>query len=324
MNDLTTPRRADVSVIMPAYNNQHSIVDALTSIAAQTILPLEVIVVDDGSTDGTIDAVRSMHDRMNGVRIRLFRQQNNGAGAARNRAISVSTGTWLAFLDADDQWLPTKIERSLAVNQAEDLMMSCHNLYGISKSGEHVIDSRSRWIHHRDNPYGVLFLRGFISSSTVVVRRDVTVAVGGFDSGLRSAQDYELWLAILDRVNSRFVCFDEPLLRYTLADDGITSKVGRKIACSLAILRRHMGILKRRGGSVIIPVLLRTTIIQVEGWRNYRAQGRLPAALAQLALLPYRMLEMMVRLPFADGHRPDFLSRLAPAEEVDLATEATP
>lgn len=323
MNDDSRPR-ADVSVIMPAYNNQDSIVAALTSIAAQTTLPHEVIVVDDGSTDGTVAAVRSMHGRMNGVRLRLFRQQNNGAGAARNRAIWASTGTWLAFLDADDQWLPTKLERSMAVNFAQDLLMSCHNLYGVGKNGEHVIDSRSRWAGNPGDPYGTLFLRGFISSSTVVVRRDVTVAVGGFDTGLRSAQDYELWLAILDRAGTRFVCFDEPLLRYTLAEDGITSKVGRKIACSLAILRRHMGILKRHGGAVIVPVLTRTAIIQVEAWRNYRAQGRFLAALAQLALLPWRLLEMLVRLPFADGRRPDFLSRLIPAEEVDLTADPTP
>jgi glycosyltransferase involved in cell wall biosynthesis len=309
---------ADVSVVMPAYNNAADIGRALASIAAQTVKPIEVIVVDDGSADDTVGAVRAMAPAMNGIRLRLFRQQNSGAGAARNRAIAAATGTWLAFLDADDQWLPQKLERSLAVIEAKGLDMVAHNLFGVDKNGDHPIDSRARWLADPGRPYRSLFLRGFISSSTVLVRRDLAVAVGGFDATLRSAQDYELWLACLARIGDRFEIFADPLLRYTLAPDGITSRIDRKVACSLAILRRHMGVLKRLGGPLLIPVLLRLLIIHREAVQGHRVRGDWAGALRQLALLPWRVLVFLAALPTADGARPDYLAQLPPAEEMAL------
>ncbi|MBX9633673.1 MAG: glycosyltransferase [Magnetospirillum sp.] len=308
----------DVSVIMPAYNNAGTVARALASIAGQTVRPREVIVVDDGSSDGTIAAVRAMADRMNGVVLKLFRQANNGAGAARNRAIAEAEGEWLAFLDADDEWLPAKLERSLAETAAPGLVMSSHNLWGIDDRGDHPIDSRSRYLANPQDPYRTLFLRGFISSSTVLVRRDAAVAVGGFDATLRSAQDYELWLAVLARAGDRFVTFEDRLLRYTLAESGITSLIDRKYRCSLAILHRHMGILKRLAGPVLKPVLLRTAIIHWEAISGHRARGNLGKAALYLALAPFRLAEMLFRLPFAKGDRPDYLANLPPAERVAL------
>lgn len=309
---------ADVSVVMPAYNNADTIARALASIAAQTVPPREVIVVDDGSGDGTVDAVLAMAPRMGAVRLRLFRQANNGAGAARNRAIAEAKGTWLAFLDADDEWLPAKLERSLEETVALGLVMSSHNLWGVDATGAHPIDSRARYLAEPSDPYRTLFLRGFISSSTVLVRRDAVVTVGGFDATLRSAQDYELWLAVLARAGDRFVTFADPLLRYTLAEAGITSLIDRKYRCSLAILIRHMGVLKRLKGPVLKPLILRTLIIHWEAAAGHRARGNRLKALGYAALAPLRLLEMLARLPFADGSRPDFLTQLAPAEEVTL------
>jgi len=300
---------------MPAFNNADTVGRALASIAAQTLPPAEVIVVDDGSTDGTAEAVRAMAAAMNGVRLRLFRQTNQGAGAARNRAVAAARGTWLAFLDADDQWLPAKIERSMAVLEAGGLIMCSHNLFNVGPDGETLNDSRARWLRDPADPYRTLFLRGFISSSTVVVRKDAVLAVGGFDAGLRSAQDYELWLAVLARAGGRFETFADPLLRYTLAPEGITSRIDRKVACSLAILRRHMGILRRLPGPVVSLVALRTVIIHYEAVMGHRARGDWGGALVQLALLPLRLGEMLLRLPFSGGERPDFIARLSPAVE---------
>lgn len=308
---------ADVTVVTPAYDNAASVGRALASIAAQTLPPAEAIVVDDGSTDDTAGAVRAMKGAMNGVRLRLFRQRNHGAGAARNRAVAEASGTWLAFLDADDQWLPGKLERSMAGARG-GLLMSSHNLFNVGPAGESLNDSRARYLRDPADPYRTLFLRGFISSSTVLVRRDLVRAVGGFDDTLRSAQDYELWLAVLARAGRRFETFAEPLLRYTLAPEGITSRIDRKVDCSLAILRRHMGVLKRLPGPVWGPVALRTLIIHYEAVMGLRARGDLLGAARQLALLPVRMAEMLARLPFAGAERPDFLARLPAAEEVAL------
>ncbi|CAA7620910.1 glycosyltransferase [Magnetospirillum sp. SS-4] len=308
---------ADVSVVMPAFNAAATVERALASIAAQTLRPREVIVVDDGSTDDTVARVRSMMGHMNGIRLRLFTQRNAGAGAARNRAVAEAAGGWLAFLDSDDEWLPAKLERSLRVSQDGGLIMSSHNLFNVAPDGTETLnDSRARWLRDPSDPYRTLFLRGFISSSTVLVRRDAVVAVGGFDDTLRSAQDYELWLAVLAGAGRRFETFADPLLRYTLAPEGITSRIDRKVACSLAILHRHMGILKRLPGPVLVPVLLRALIIHYEAVQGYRVRGEWAGVVRQLALCPLRLAEMLIRLPFADGDRPDFLARLKPAEEV--------
>lgn len=321
------PAFADVSVVMPAYNVAGTIGRALTSIAAQTLRPREVLVVDDGSTDATLAAVAAMAGHMNGVALRLFRQPNLGAGAARNRALAAAAGEWIAFLDSDDEWLPAKLERSVEVTKGAGLVMTSHNLWGVAPDGtQHFIDSQARYLANPDDPFRTLFLRGFISSSTVLVRRDAVLAAGGFDPALRSAQDYELWLAILAKAGCRFLTFGDPLLRYTLAEDGITSRIGRKYQCSLAILWRHMGTLRRLPGPVLRPLLLRLLIVHVEAVRGHLGRGERGAALRVAAQLPWRCLEALVRLPFVTGDRPDFLALSdGLGEEVTLGhhTDAT-
>jgi len=314
---------ADVSVIMPAFDNAATIGRALASIAGQTRPPAEVIVVDDGSRDDTVAAVRAMSGKMGPVRLRLFTQPNQGAGAARNRAIAAARGAWLAFLDADDEWLPAKLARSLAVAEAEGLVMASHDLWNIAADGTETYNpSHTRWARDPADPYRTLFLRGFISSSTVIVRREAVVRAGGFDETLRSAQDYELWLAVLAEAQGRFRTFPEALLRYTLAPAGITSRIGRKVTCSMAIMDRHMGVLRRRGGPVLGPVLLRLLIIHYEAVQGLRAQKRPLAALGQLALLPWRLGRLLARLPHATGARPDFLARQDPdCREVPLCAD---
>lgn len=309
---------ADVTVVMPAYQAAATIAGALASIAGQTLKPREVIVVDDGSTDDTIKIVQDMASRMNGVSLRLFRQANQGAGAARNQALSHGCGAYFAFLDADDQWLPGKLEASMAVMQAGQLVMSSHNLFGVDATGEHLIDSRSRYLANPQDPYRTLFLRGFISSSTVVVRRDAALAAGGFDPALRSAQDYEFWLAVLATAGDRFVTFDAPLLRYTLAEAGITSQIDRKLACSLAILHRHMGILRGLPGPVLKLVLIRSLIIHWEAITGHRLRKRYLAALKTVLLFPINLVKALSCLPFTNGERPNFLNALEPAQEVSL------
>jgi len=313
-----TERFADITVVTPAYNNADTIGRALSSIAGQTLRPREVIVVDDGSTDGTAEAVRRMAPHMNGVRLRLFRQQNNGAGAARNRALAAASGSWLAFLDADDEWAPTKLERSVALTDSERHDMSAHDVHMIDGNREWDIDCASRWRADPADPFRTVFQRGYVSSSTVLLRRQVAVAVGGFDPNLRSAQDYELWLAVLAEIGPRFHVFAEPLLRYHVAPQGITSHIDRKVRCSLAILRRHLGNLRRLPGPVLKPVLFRLAAIHLEAFRGHRAQGAGGRALRLLLTLPLTTLGVLAALPGARYSRPDFLACLPAAEEIPL------
>ena len=112
-----------ISVIIPAYKAFLTIERALASVAVQTLKPEQVIVVDDGSGDGTFEIAEAFKDQFHGFELKILSQQNLGAGAARNRATHEATGDWLAFLDADDEWLPEKLAISMkAINK--------HNLIG--------------------------------------------------------------------------------------------------------------------------------------------------------------------------------------------------
>ena len=96
-----------ISTVIPTYNRRDHVLRAIKSVLAQTVAVDEIIVVDDGSTDGTAEAIGSRY----GSSVRLFRQKNGGVAAARNRGIREARGEWIALLDSDDIWLPTKIER---------------------------------------------------------------------------------------------------------------------------------------------------------------------------------------------------------------------
>ncbi|MGL6044061.1 MAG: glycosyltransferase family 2 protein, partial [Sandaracinobacteroides sp.] len=103
-------RTAPVSVVIPAYNREATVGTAIRSVLWQTLSPVEVIVVDDGSTDGTAAAVQAIDD----PRVRLVSQANGGISAARNRGIEAATQPWVAFQDSDDEWLPLKLEKQMA------------------------------------------------------------------------------------------------------------------------------------------------------------------------------------------------------------------
>jgi glycosyltransferase involved in cell wall biosynthesis len=171
-----------VSVIIPAYNVAGIVGRAIDSALAQTVSPLEIIVVDDGSRDETASVVEAY-----GGKVRLIRQANAGPAAARNRGARDAAGEWLAFLDADDAWLPTKLERQLAyVGAARVGLVAC--LTSGSVDDDNITLER-------------LWNYNYIGMSGVLVRRAAFEEVGGFDEdpGLISAEDYNLWLRIAMR-----------------------------------------------------------------------------------------------------------------------------
>lgn len=199
------PPPAPVSVVIPTYNRQRLLERALASVQAQTLPPAEVIVVDDGSSDGTAEWVAAEHPRV----ILLRSDANQGPAAARNRGITAAREKWLAFLDSDDEWRPEKLRRQMEALAREPEARICHGDEIWIRRGRRVNPRRRHaksggWIFRRCLPLCV------ISPSAVLIHRDVFERVGLFDPALPACEDYDLWLRITPRYRVLFV--DEPLV----------------------------------------------------------------------------------------------------------------
>lgn len=196
----TAAEQGLVSVVIPAYNVAEHIGEAIASVRAQSCPQLEIIVVDDGSKDGSAELVEREHPD-----VRLFRKENGGAASARNLGMREARGEYVAFLDADDVWLPGKLEVQIAYLRARPqvgLVCSGFSHWEADADGHFpdpqarypeppgmAVDSlRSGWIYHK------LLLDNFVWTSTVLMRRSLIEKIGYYDESLRLGQDYEYWL----------------------------------------------------------------------------------------------------------------------------------
>ncbi len=208
-----------ISVVIPAFNAERTISRTLESVFAQTLPPTEVLVIDDGSRDNTVDVVRAAFPA-----VKLVSQTNTGPGGARNHGISLAAGEWIAFLDADDTWRPEKLQRQ-AESMTDDFdLVHTHasNTSDAMRSGDESTFA-AVW---RQNP--------FVTSS-VVVRKSAIEAVSGFneDRRLIGVEDYNLWLRLAAR-GLRSKCIAEVLVDYTPADNNLSSRIEHILSAELA------------------------------------------------------------------------------------------
>jgi glycosyltransferase involved in cell wall biosynthesis len=191
----------DVSVVIPTFNRAAYVVDAVRSVLRQTLPPREIIVVDDGSTDGTREALAPFADA-----IKYIRQDNSGVSAARNRGIEESTCAWVAFLDSDDVWFEKKLEIQAAdvTSHPEVILHVVDALVTRPQLGERVryFDS-SGFGKTRDaqggvvrRPFASMVEYWFASVVCSIIRRDALVRAGLFDAGLTLHEDYDLFLRL--------------------------------------------------------------------------------------------------------------------------------
>ncbi|MFL5734139.1 MAG: glycosyltransferase family 2 protein [Chloroflexia bacterium] len=207
-----------ISAIITTYNYARFVGPAIDSVLAQSTAPAEIVVVDDGSTDETAAVVERYLERG----VRYVKQQRAGAGAARNRGLAETGGELVAFLDADDRWLPDKLARQL-----EHLRR--YPQVGLVTGGEwHVFESGAppRLVARR--PAGAIeafprvLLENFIGNPSVVLaRRECFRAAGDFDETLRLGQDWDMWIRIARHFPVGVV--DGPLILFTKHDDSLTS-----------------------------------------------------------------------------------------------------
>lgn len=181
-------QHTDISVVIPTYNRAPWLAEALASIAAQSMAPLEVLVIDDGSTDKTEQVCQEAS-----CDVHYFYQDHRGVSAARNRGIAEAKGEWLAFVDSDDLWKPEKLEIQLQyvrahpeikIVQTEEVWIR----HGKRVNPRKVHQKKSGWIFTGCIPLCI------VSPSAVMIHRSVFERVGTFDESFPACEDYDLWL----------------------------------------------------------------------------------------------------------------------------------
>lgn len=222
-----------VSVVIPAYNSAETISRAIQSVLSQTYAPIQIIVVDDGSKDNTEAVVKDQSpDSI------YYRQSNAGAGAARNKGVELASGEWIAFLDADDEWHPRKLEIQMTFVAANKNLVFVSNTPLINREGEEREYPDIDTLPQKSYPWRQIeFLRrNRAHTSSVLTRRDVYLRVGGCDPSLINAQDRDLWLKIL--YIGEGICIDMPLTKYYHHSQGLSRNVVRRFQCDLTLIDR--------------------------------------------------------------------------------------
>jgi len=238
-----------VSVVIPCYNREDTVAEAVRSVLDQDFADIEVIVVDDHSTDGTLEILRGIDDP------RLHLTQNTGPrgpSGARNHGIAMAHAPWIAFQDSDDVWLPGKLSRQMETVATGDwVAVYCGMLVKEDAGPQTPVQAR----HPRA---GITSLEGdilpslafenFISTQMLVVRRDILERVGHFDADQPVLVDWELMLRVAQEGPVAFV--DDDLVIQRMSPNSVTNSSRRRLESQARILDKHQALLTRYTGAV--------------------------------------------------------------------------
>jgi glycosyltransferase involved in cell wall biosynthesis len=269
-----------VSVVVPVYNRANTIRPAVESVLRQTWSDFELIVVDDGSTDGTLAALAAIAD----PRLRVIASgRNAGAAGARNAGLDAARGTWIAFQDSDDEWLPLKLEKQMArllAPGARWIGAYC----GLLILGGLKDRPGDRLVPHYWPPSATRRTEGdirtallgenLVSTQTLVARLDTLRGIGGFDTSLPAIEDWDLALRLAERGPIAFV--DEPLVLQRFSPNSLTRDRGRHLAARISLVNKNRTLFARDPA-----MLARQHGIIANGLRD---RGEIRAALRHIAL----------------------------------------
>ena len=217
-----------LSVVIPAHDAEATIGSAIRSALAQTRAPGEVVVVDDGSADDTVGVVARFGDA-----VRVLRQPQSGPSAARNTGVAAASGDWVAFLDADDQWHPAKLEHQCALATEADTV-----LVATDWARELPTGPLPAVLPQSTVGTDALLLLNRFQTSTVLLRRDAFMTLGGFDTTLDGVEDWDLWLRA-SRVGT-VVKLDWPLVRYRDTASGYSKQLRRVYETGTVLLEQRL------------------------------------------------------------------------------------
>jgi glycosyltransferase involved in cell wall biosynthesis len=230
-----------ISIIIPTFNREKLVMEAIESLRKQSYKNIEIIVVDDCSTDNTqilVEKEKYIDQRI----VYIRHKQNKGAPTARNTGIENASGEFLAFLDSDDRWLPEKLERQMEVLQK-------NRQAGLIYTGyKNIVGTQIRsevWPHARGNLLAEVLKKNCLgTTSTVVVRKDLLLEAGGFDPELPSCQDWDLYVKLAQI--TEFDVVPEPMVLYNEHDgDRITNNVNSVIKGHLVFYQKYYPLIKR-------------------------------------------------------------------------------
>ena len=221
-----------ISVIVPAYNSATTIVETISSVLQQTFPDFELIVINDGSTDQTLELLSTVKD----PRLKIFSYSNGGMSTALNRGITHAEGEFIAFLDHDDLWTADKLELQLAALQE-------HPEAGVAYSWNYFMDEKGESfyaitpIFFEGNVYAQLLVHNFIiNGSNCIVRKQVVESVGEFDPAVGGSADWDYWLRLA--AHSSFVVVRQYQVFYRVSSGSMSANIEHMEQSTLAVIEK--------------------------------------------------------------------------------------
>ena len=250
----------NISVIIPTFNRKETLKRAIQSVVMQSYTPYEIIVIDDGSDDGTKEWLKDNYPN-----VKYIYQMNSGVSSARNKGIKFARGDWIALLDSDDEWLPSKLKDQANEIELNPAAKFLHTNEIWIRNGVRVNQMKK---HKKYGGY--IFEKCLdmcrISPSSVLIKKDIFDEIGMFDETLKVCEDYDLWLRFASKYPVHFL--DQPLIKkygghsdqLSKVDDGIESYRIRSLKKIM-----NSGILNKKQKTITKDVLVKKMYIYAKG-----------------------------------------------------------
>lgn len=221
-----------ISVVIPVYNGEKTIKETIESVLKQTFCDWELIVINDGSRDRTLEIIQSISE----PRLKVFTYPNAGLSASRNRGISLARGEYISFLDADDLWTTDKLEAQLQALQNNPKAAVAYSWSScIDESGNTFRPGGN--LTYTGDVYLYLLLINFVENgSNVLIRTQALKEVGNFDETLTSCEDWDMWLRLAAKYE--FVAVEKPQILYRISANSMSANLLRMEAESMQVINR--------------------------------------------------------------------------------------
>lgn len=218
-----------ISVIVPVFNGETTIEETINSISNQTFQDIEIIIINDGSTDATLETIEKITDS----RIKIFTYTNAGLSASRNRGIDRANGEYISFIDADDLWTPDKLESQWQALQSNQDAAVAYSWTDYIDEYSNFLKSGRR-IKANGDVFSKLLVTNFLENGSNPLIRTKALEIGGFDETLTAAEDIDMWLRLA--ANYEFVCVEKPQILYRISTISMSTNLKRQEAACLKVM----------------------------------------------------------------------------------------